>query len=135
LKDKDGCNEGIWAWVNDDAMKLHDNDSRSDVYNQLAVTANMSLSGVPWGCIIPIKFNGVHRATSSMKDIIAFSDTPQYYKPAYIKSLKVSIKEMKKDSNEKMDKDTLEMYQYILKDEPILEELESLLKKQNKKGK
>jgi hypothetical protein len=64
--------EGIWACVNDETKKLHDDDSFTSGYEFYATLRNDALAFYPnqsWGMVIPIKFNANERPECDIKEI------------------------------------------------------------------
>lgn len=83
LVHEDGMGEGIWAWVSDEDKKDYDADVYDLHYNRVAVLANSSLIGAPWGCYIPYRLKGKERPESVCHLVIDFDlDEPVFSKDA-----------------------------------------------------
>jgi hypothetical protein len=134
LTDNGQDSEGIWAYVNDATKMLSDAESRSKDYDCLAVTANSTLNGVPWGCYIPIKLNGSKRATSDMVFIRANSDRPLPCINIWGNAVQNVINAFNTDANlADFDADSLKFYSRFLGDDhKLIKKLSDLMDERNK---
>lgn len=75
----DGMGEGIWAWIHPKDKADYEADGFDDDYERVAVLANQSLVGVPWGAYVPYRLDGDNRPESICHEVIDFkNDSPQF---------------------------------------------------------
>ncbi len=83
LVHEDGMGEGIWAWISDEDKKDYDADVYDPDYSRVAVLANTSLIGAPWGSYVPYRLNGDERPESICDLVIDFDlDEPVFSEDA-----------------------------------------------------
>ena len=69
LNHDEGLNgEGIWAWLSDADVKKYNEDNKGDY--GVAVAANQSLIGIPWGAFFPFQFMGSTRPVCNIDKLI-----------------------------------------------------------------
>jgi hypothetical protein len=66
LKTAEGETEGIWAMLDDEDNARYKDDECFEM--GLAVLLNHSLCGLPWGCYLPIQFNGDSRPVCQVNE-------------------------------------------------------------------
>lgn len=120
--------EEIWAWIGENTKDAYSKDKITNSYDHLAITANNTLNGIPWGCVIPIKLNGSNRPTSDMVYINSLSTKPYFYKPVYITSCRRLIEDIKNKTYKYLfTRKNFEFYKTIIGDDPIIVELEKYI--------
>lgn len=88
----DGMGEGIWAWISDEDKKDYDASKCDGDYMRVAVLANHSLIGAPWGSYVPYVLCGDSRPESVCHEVIDFDlDEPIFSEDA-LKSMSESGK-------------------------------------------